>query len=314
MKRNARRARRWRPLVLIVEDGERDAKLLRNYLEGEGYRILACNNGEETIQIVTDKKVDLVLLDILLPGANGFDICRQLKGSEHTKDTQVVMITSLTDMESKVAGIELGADDYLVKPIYERELRARVKALIRKKKYLDELHCHHEKAMNRAITDSLTGLYNHTYFKHFLGLELKRALRHGYPVGLSMVDIDDFKTINDTYGHPVGDKTLTELSNLMRKNIREIDFIARYGGEEFVIVQSYGDKKQTAHVAQRLLGAVRQHEFKLGGGLGHPRVRISIGISVFPLDATTDHELIQIADTMLYQAKRNGKDQYVVSS
>jgi len=148
----------------------------------------------------------------------------------------VLLITCLDDLEGKIKGMELGADDYLVKPIDGRELGARIKALLAKKSYLDQLHAHYEHAVSSAISDGLTGLYNQTYLKQFLALELKRSSRQRYPTSLLMLDLDNFKQLNDRFGHPTGDAVLRQIAGLIRTSIREVDLAARYGGEEFAVV------------------------------------------------------------------------------
>ena len=192
------------PSILLVEDDQKDAKLIQSYLHGEPYQIKLVKDGEETISCVQQEKIDLIVLDILLPGMDGFEVCRRLKREEQTRNIQIVAITSLRDLESKIKGFELGVDDYLVKPINRHELGVRVKALIKKKAYLDSLHANYEIAVHSAITDKLTGLYNQAYFKHFLDFEIKRSLRQKTPVTLFMLDIDDFKQYNDNLGHLAG--------------------------------------------------------------------------------------------------------------
>ena len=205
------------PSILLVEDDDRDAKLIQTYLYGEPCRIKLARSGEEAISCARQERIDVILLDILLPSMDGFEVCRILKETEQTRNIQIIAVTSLHDLDSKVRGIELGADDYLVKPINMHELRTRVKALIKKKAYLDSLCCRYEVAVYAAITDKLTGLYNHGYFEHFFELEIKRALRQETPVALLMIDVDDFKQYNDKLGHLAGDEILRELASFLKQ-------------------------------------------------------------------------------------------------
>ncbi len=296
------------PSILIVEDNDKDAKLIQNYLRGEAYIIKQAKDGEEAISRARQENIDLILLDILLPGMNGFEVCRRLKVMDQTKDIQVVAITSLNDMESKVKGIDLGADDYLVKPINMHELRVRLKALVKKKAYLDRLHADYEMAVHSAITDKLTGLYNHAYFEHFLGLEVKRSLRQNMPVSLMMLDIDDFKKYNDTLGHLAGDQILSELGQLLKMNIREIDVAARYGGEEFSVVLPGIDLKGAETTAERIREVIYTNDFAPELSLASKKLSVSIGVAACPSDAETVQELINKADMALYKAKREGKN------
>lgn len=296
------------PSILIVEDDVKDAKLILNYLHGEAYIIKQVKDGEEAISRARQEKIDLILLDILLPGMDGFETCRRLKAMDQTKDIQIVALTSLNDMESKVKGIELGADDYLVKPINMHELRVRIKALVKKKAYLDRLHANYEMAVHSAITDKLTGLYNHAYFEHFLGLEVKRSLRQNMPVSLMMIDIDDFKQYNDTLGHLAGDQILSELGQLIKTNIREIDLAARYGGEEFSVVLPGVDLKGAVTTAERIRLVIHENSFSPELSSDSKNLSVSIGIAACPSDAEAVKELINKADMALYKAKREGKN------
>jgi two-component system cell cycle response regulator len=243
-------------------------------------------------------------LDILLPRKNGYEVCKILKGKERTKNIQIIAITSMNDLDSKVKGIESGADDYLGKPVNKHELKSRVKSLLKKKAYLDKLCAKYEMAVQSAITDKLTGLYSRGYFDHFLDLEIKRSYRQKTPVALLMIDIDNFKQINDNFGHLAGDKILKQLGDLIKFNIREIDLAARYGGEEFAVVMSNTDTHRAEKAAERIRQSIQEHGFVDSDFT----VTVSIGIALFPLDAKSMDELIEKADTSLYKAKRDGKN------
>jgi two-component system cell cycle response regulator len=299
------------PRILVVEDTEVDAKIIENALEGEPFRLSKVNNGNEVFSLVNQEKTDLILLDILLPDMDGFEICRRLK-KEH-KDIQVVIVTCLDDLESKIKGVELGADDFLVKPIIGRELKARIKTLLEKKVHLDSLRTHYQEALGRSQLDWLTGLYNHGYFQQFLGYELKRSLDQGFPVSLIMIDVDNFKSYNDTLGHSAGDAILREMGQLVRNTIREVDFAARYGGEEFAVVLPYVNRENAMIVAERIHKSLTSHEFFHDESIKLENPTVSMGIAVFPEEASNKADLIIQADSMLYLAKKNGKNQYRIS-
>ncbi len=294
--------------VLLVEDNDKDLRLLSGQIEEQDFDVSVAHDGEAALQRVLAGGIDLVLLDIFLPGMDGFEVCQRLKESSETRDIQVALITCLQDLEGKIKGMELGADDYLVKPVDGRELSARVKALLAKKSYLDRLHAHYEHALSSAISDGLTGLYNQTYFKKYLELELKRSLRQNYPTSLLMLDLDDFKGLNDRFGHPVGDKVLQETARLIREAIREVDLAARYGGEEFAVVLPYSDAKGARVVAERILSALRALRLENEMGPDHASITASVGIAACPDDARDARVLIQQADAMLYRAKASGKN------
>jgi two-component system cell cycle response regulator len=269
-------------------------------------------NGSDAIEAISRQHFDLILLDILLPGMDGFEICRRIKQMDDARDTQVVLITCLNDMENKIRGVELGADDYLIKPIEPRELQARVKVLLKKKAYLDSLHAHYEKALNSALLDGLTGIYNHAYLKRFLDLEIKRSQRQGHSTSLLMIDLDNFKQINDNLGHMAGDAILREVARRVKASIREIDVAARYGGEEFAVVLPYGDSKALRKVGERIRRLIEDQPFLVPGREDDQRVTVSVGGAVYPTDAATVEALIDTADRMLYQAKREGKNRVVI--
>jgi two-component system cell cycle response regulator len=296
------------PLILLVEDNEVDTKLVKNALKEQPFKLKVVNRGSDVFNLVRRENVDLVLLDIILPDINGFEVCRRLK--EDHKDIQIVIVTCLDDLESKIKGVELGADDFLVKPIVNRELNARIRVLLEKKGHLDSLRSHYEAALDSAILDWLTGLYNHGYFQQFLDYELKRAVHQGFPVGLIMIDVDDFKLYNDRLGHSAGDAILRELGQVIRNIIREVDLAARYGGEEFAVVLPYTNREGARRVAERIHKAISSHDFFHDESLGLGSPTVSMGISVFPEEGSTKKELIESADKMLYTAKQNGKNQF----
>lgn len=299
------------PQILLVEDTEVDAKIIENALEEESFQLTMVKNGKDVFSTIRQKEIDLILLDILLPDMNGFEICRRLK--KNHKNIQVVIVTCLDDLESKIKGIELGVDDFLVKPIIGRELKARVKTLLEKKVHLDSLRTHYHDALGRSQVDWLTGLYNHGYFQEFLGYELKRALEQGFPVSLIMIDVDNFKRYNDTLGHSAGDAILREMGQVVRNSIREVDFAARYGGEEFAVVLPYVQRENAIIIAKRIHKAFTSHEFfpEKSIELGNPTV--SMGIAIFPEEASNKADLIIQADSMLYKAKQSGKNQCRIS-
>lgn len=299
------------PLILLVEDNEVDAQFVKNALKEQPFKLEVVDKGSDVFNVVRQENVDLVLLDIILPDIDGFEVCRRLK-KDH-KDIQVVIVTCLDDLESKIKGVELGADDFLVKPIVNRELNARIRVLLEKKGHLDSLRSHYEAALDSAILDWLTGLYNHGYFQQFLDYELKRAFHQGFPVGLIMIDVDDFKLYNDGLGHSAGDAILRELGQVIRSIIREVDLAARYGGEEFAVVLPYTNREGARRVAERIHRAISSHDFFHDESIELGSPTVSMGISVFPEEGSTKKELIETADKMLYTAKQNGKNQFCMT-
>ena len=306
--------RKDQPRILLVEDDEKDARLIQTFLQDTPCRLERARNGEEALALIHREKVDLILLDVLLPGLDGFAVCEQLKKNTRTRDIQVVLVTCLSDLESKVHGVELGADDYLIKPINNRELRARLKVLLKKKDYLDKLQHSYEKALNSAVNDGLTGLFHRDYFKRFLELEFKRSLRQKYPLALILIDFDDFKKLNDTLGHLSGDLLLQEAAQVIQGATRETDLAARYGGDEFALVLPYTDQEGARLLAERIKQTIAAHSFPQEAAAQWERVTVSLGVASYPAHAANAEALIRNSEHALFQAKNQGKNRVGVYS
>jgi diguanylate cyclase (GGDEF)-like protein len=299
----------------LVEDDAIQAAATREILEKVGYDVLMAGDGINAIKLVKSEKPDIILLDVILPGMDGYEICRWLKIEETTKGIPVIMLTVKKELSDKISGLQIGADDYLPKPYNELELNARIYASLRTKALQDELKMKNrqlEELLDRvnymAITDALTGLYNRRRFHDVLNSEYERAKRYSTPFSLVMIDIDYFKKINDTYGHSVGDAVLKEVSIILSSSIREIDTAARYGGEEFMLILPNTDKGNAQNLAERIRKTVEQHVFR---GVNNV-ITVSIGICGMP-DAKVDNEdkLIRCADFALYRAKQLGRNRTV---
>jgi two-component system cell cycle response regulator len=296
------------PTILLAEDNPKDLTLVKEYLNGQPYRLRTAGSGEEALSRCGQEKIDLVVLDLLLPDLDGFNVCQKLKESAATQHIQIVMVSAQTDLETKLTSIELGADEFLIKPINREELTVRIRALMKKKQYYDQLATRFETTLNAAITDKLTGLYNHSYFKHFMENEIKRCERQNQSMALIMIDIDDFKQYNDTYGHPAGDVLLKLFGKMLKVSIREVDLAARYGGEEFAIVLPYTGREKAQKAAERILAEIRNCSFSERPDAQSERKTASLGVACYPGDGETALELIQHADEALYRAKREGKN------
>lgn len=296
--------------VLLVEDNIKDTKLIQQILINEPYNLRVVSSGEDAIALVLKEKIDLILLDIMLPKMDGYHVCQYLKNNSNTYDIQIVMVSCLSDLDSRIKGVDEGVDDYLVKPIDSRELKSRINVLLKKKQYLDQLHSHREKALSFAITDGLTRLYNQSYLKRYLEMEITRALNREYVIGLLLADLDNFKKYNDTIGHFYGDSILKEVANIIKSHIREIDFPARYGGEEFAVVFPYADVRSVINVAEAIRKSIEQHVFtEETSDPSLASITVSIGVAFCPADANNTDDLIEKADYMLYRAKKSGKNQ-----
>ncbi|RPI01030.1 MAG: PleD family two-component system response regulator [Calditrichaeota bacterium] len=303
------------PKILVVDDIPVNIQLLQAFLATQNYKTFIARNGEEALQQVETVEPDLILLDVMMPKMNGFETCRQLKKSEKAKYTPIIMVTALNEIESKIRGIEAGADDFISKPFNKLELLARVRSLLRVKMLHDQLQekiSQLERAKERlrelALTDGLTGLYNYRHFKDVLSMEVRRAERHRISFSLIMFDIDYFKQYNDTHGHLAGDKVLQGIASLVSNNIRKIDVAARYGGEEFAVILPNTPAANARIVAEKLRKLVEQFPFEFQETQPNNRITISVGVSSYPTGGRTFETLVACADKRLYLAKARGKN------
>ncbi|HEY2732763.1 MAG TPA: diguanylate cyclase [Polyangiales bacterium] len=299
------------PRVLIADDDNSSRQFVATLLRRHGMTVDFAEDGPRALARARDANLDLVLLDIMMPGLDGLDCCRLIKGITQESFLPVILLTSKSDADSRVTGLRIGADDYVCKPFDERELLARVNNLLRLKRMHDNINDARARLEQLAVQDDLTGLYNYRYLHTRLNEEFKRSERYRDPLACVMLDIDHFKRVNDRYGHDSGDVVLREVSVRLRKAVREIDVVTRYGGEEFLLVLPSTNFSGALSVADRVWRAVGGDPFAMPSG--PERVSISVGVAVFPSrDIKTKDQLIKAADKALYQAKGDGRDRICV--
>jgi diguanylate cyclase (GGDEF)-like protein len=314
------------PLILIVDNEPFVRMQLRLSLEQEGYKIVEAEDGREALTVFKQQQPDIVLLDALMPGMDGFECCTQLQLLPNGQTTPVLMITGLDDQESVDQAFDVGAVDYVTKPVHWAVLRQRVKRLIQQsqlQQQQDQLQQQLEVA-NRdlqrlASTDGLTQVANRRCFDESLDQEHRRMMRSQFcgpgadPVSLSLIlcDIDHFKLYNDTYGHQAGDLCLQQVAQTLSGVVnRPMDLVARYGGEEFVILLPETDEIGAVHVAEQICAQVRSLAIPHLRSL-QKYVTISAGVAtVNPCMESQMAKLVTIADQALYQAKQEGRDRF----
>lgn len=283
--------------VLVIDDIEDDIRIIEKGLKPFGYEVLKARNGEEGLKIAKTELPDIILLDIMMPGVDGYKVCEELRSDYATRDIPILFVSAKVETPDIIEAFQRGGDDYITKPFSLQELAARVNAAMRIKERQDNL-----KMM--SITDELTGLYNRRYLNERLIEEVERARRYKYPISCLMLDLDHFKDVNDTYGHQVGDLVLVELGRILKNSTRVVDITARYGGEEFLIVLPMTNLKGAQTLAERIRRNVELYRF--GEDLS---LRITISIGCAELDPSRGDEmdpdlLIQLADKALYEAKK----------
>ena len=296
--------KRHKPLILVVEDDE-DARMLLTELLRPRYDVDAVGDGETALKRAAELNPDLVLLDLFLPGMDGFDALTGLRRNSRTADTPVIFLSAQGDAETKSQGLSLGAADYLAKPFSEQELMARVDRTLK-------LTAQKEHFRALAQTDGLTGLPNFRSFHARLQEEVSRAHRYRHPLACAMVDLDGLKEINDKLGHAAGNRAIVALADAVREEMRDTDFAARYGGDEFVVLLPQTNELQGAQFAERL----RRRLIELSQDAGLP-VRGSIGVAAVTADELDSpdaaEDLLRRADEALYRAKRSGRDRVEVA-
>ncbi len=286
--------------LLIVDDTKENLSILLELL-GEEYDVIPVTNGKEALDIVKEEKIDLILLDVMMPEMDGFEVCKILKEDTETKDIPIIFITAKTDEDSIEKAYEIGGSDYVTKPFRPRELKARVKRELELQKLQKQL-----KIM--ATTDSLTGLYNRRHFSTLARHIFDISRRDKKNISILMIDIDKFKRINDTYGHQTGDYVIKHIADILKKTKRESDIACRYGGEEFVILLPSTPIEGGCELARKIKEAVEREEFKTEQG-SIVKVTVSIGVSQVFFDSEKNIEpALKRADEALYEAKEAGRN------
>jgi diguanylate cyclase (GGDEF)-like protein len=289
--------------LLIVDDVPGNIKLLSEVLRDD-YTILVATSGPDALETVTSESVDLILLDVVMPTMDGYDVCRALKTNAATAHIPVIFVTAQNDAVDEEKGLALGAIDYITKPISPPIVRARVRNHVTAKLQKDALE-------RLSVIDGLTGIANRRQFDRFIEQEWRRAVRNSLGLSIILIDIDYFKKFNDHFGHGGGDECLVRVAQTLQDTVmRATDLVARYGGEEFVVVLPQSEHTGVTLIAEKL----RRNVAALN--IAHPQsevtdhVTISLGCaSMTPPRGLTWHPLLEAADRMLYAAKAQGRNQ-----
>jgi len=291
-----------RSRILIVDDERININILNALLKTD-HKIIVATDGEQAIKAAAENQPDLILLDILLPGMDGHQVCRKLKSDPATRAIPIIFITAMGDAENETMGFALGAVDYIPKPFNNAVVKARVGVHLRLKRQNDMLE-------NLASMDALTGVSNRRAYDQARAEEWRRCQREKLPISFLMIDIDQFKQYNDNYGHGAGDECLARIAKAINGCIhRPGDMLARYGGEEFAAIMSGTHSEGAMQMAQQFHAAVAELAISHEHSVVAPHVTISIGIATTTrTDEVTLEQLSQAADEMLYQAKESGRN------
>jgi len=294
--------------VMVIEDDPATSRLIERALSSEGYCVLPAANRDESLATLKCTTPDVILLDLVLPDVDGLELLDEMKHLSSLDETPVLIVSALEDVATKVKGLDIGAEDYIVKPVDKDELRARLRVAIRKIEEQKNLRSSLDSAYQDSITDAMTGLYNRRYLDEHLSREFAGAKRDGRIFSLLVIDVDDFKQVNDVYGHIAGDGVLRKIGKIVKDRTRPSDMPARFGGEEFVVYLSNTPIEKALTVAEKLRAEVERCEFEEVTGRG---ITVSIGVAQSDGSDKTKEDMIERADQALYNAKRSGKNKVV---
>ena len=294
--------------ILIAEDDLTSRLILENMLTKWGFEVVSATNGTDAwAKLQEEDPPRLLILDWMMPGIEGIEICRRLRENSKSEDqyTYVTLLTAKESKENIVTGMEAGADDYITKPFDMHELRVRVRAGERIVQLQSELLKAKKELEIQSRTDPLTGVLNRRAILSQIGSELSRAKRQNSQISISILDLDHFKSINDTFGHLAGDAVLREGMHRVKLAVREYDSVGRFGGEEFIVVLPGANTTDAFSVAERIRIRINEKAADVDGTI--ISFTVSQGLATCNGDATMD-EMIALADEALYRAKENGRD------
>ncbi|HWV43701.1 PleD family two-component system response regulator [Pseudorhodoplanes sp.] len=308
----------------INESGSQGRILIVDDRRASYERLAAMLGQEHVVDIESDPSAalfrsaegnyELLVVSLGLENFDGLRLCSQLRSLDRTRNLPILAICEPDETPRLLRGLEIGVNDYLMRPIDGHELQARVRTQIKRKRYTERLRDNVQMSIEAAITDALTGLHNRRYMESHLAKLVEQAGSRGKQLAVLVLDIDFFKSINDTYGHDCGDDVLREFAIRVRKSIRGIDLACRVGGEEFVVVMPETDMSVASTVAERLRRRIAAEPFPIEQGRRSIDVTISVGIAALESSHDTAAQLIKRADQALYRAKRDGRNRVVANA
>jgi two-component system, cell cycle response regulator len=296
--------------VLIVDDRPASHERIAAVLADE-HSVEVEADPNEAVFRAADGHYDLVIVSLALQNFDALRLCSQLRSLERTRSIPILAVAEPDNEQRMLRGLEIGVNDYLLRPIDKNELLARVRSQIRKRRYTERLRDNMQMSIEMALTDALTGLFNRRYMESHLSTLIEQALARGKPLSALVLDIDYFKSINDSHGHDAGDDVLRDFAMRIRRSIRGIDLACRFGGEEFVVIMPETDMAVATMVAERLRRRIAADPFTIQQGTRNIPVTISIGIAALSGRDDDAARLLKRADQALYRAKRDGRNRVV---
>jgi two-component system cell cycle response regulator len=297
--------------VLVVEDKNFEQRKIEETLQRDQDIVTITENGAKTMELVAAQEFDVLIVSLNLAGEDGLRLCSHLKSNERTRSIPIVMIGGEEDMPRIAHGLEIGAHDYILRPVDRNELLARVRTQVRRKRFQERLRSTYEISLSMALTDSLTGLYNRRYLEVHLEKLLLKNQESKKSLAVLLVDIDHFKQVNDKYGHNIGDEVLKIFSQRLLGNLRSFDLVARLGGEEFAVILPDVSEQRAWMVGERLRSSISDVPFVVAGHAEGISITTSIGAALIDHNQHTKHEVLERADKCLYEAKKGGRNAVV---
>jgi len=289
--------------ILVVDDTQKNVQLLGTLLKRQNFLINVAYSGAEAIEVAKKVKPDLILLDIMMPGIDGYQACEILKADPETALIPIIFLTAKSETADIVKGFEFGAVDYVTKPFNSTVLLSRVRTHLGLCQALKNLEFQKAELQKMVMFDGLTKLYNHKFIFEMLSKEIKEAKRYERPLSVIMFDLDFFKKVNDTYGHTVGDEVLVKVGETLLTAVRDSDSAGRYGGEEFLLVLPTTDLPSALIVSEKIRSDIAALTFS------HSDLKITISGGVVQYTGQETLKFIDQADQLLYKAKESGRNQ-----
>ena len=296
--------------ILVVDDEPVARDTIAELLVEAGYRVLSAPGGRNALEILEQQTgIDLIVSDLMMPQIDGIALTKEIRGMG--LNIPIIVITGFATIELAVETMKAGAADFITRPFNNEQIKITIKKVLETKR-LQKLAGEREFYKQLSNCDEMTGLANYRSCQETLENETERAKRYGRLLSIMMIDIDDFKCCNDTYGHLAGDAAMMQIAGLIKKQTRTSDFVARYGGEEFMVILPETTIEEASFVAERIREAIEQHPFVSEECTPIASLSVTIGLSSLPDRASTKKDLIRTADIALYKGKASGKNKVVV--
>lgn len=280
--------------IIVADDEKQVLDILGKTLSLEGYEVFKASDGKEVIKKLKEFRPDVILLDINMPFMDGFQVKSALNQNTSTASIPVIFLTARDTTTDKVEGLSLGVDDYLTKPVHLKELLARINSVLNRRRFYEDI----------SMRDGLTGLYNINFFNEQISVFFNLAKRYGKGFSLAVIDVDDFKSINDTHGHITGDFVLKQLAEVMKNTLREADISVRYGGDEFVVIMPGISAEEAKKAMERLKSAIKDKEFIMEDAGKTVSFSISAGTAAYSEDMENETQVFEASDAAMYADKR----------